>query len=235
MNHRLSQRLFSNLELLKNSELSQLTPLSSDVETLNETLTKINTDDWHLLEFIINKAEEYRVPVDTLLRCDLSVLNPSEILKIFKSTIKHEAALSEFGVVRIPFISIVFGSHLMAQADPLALPAMELPRRLFPQFNLRSYTAFEVEGDSMLPEVPSGSAVIGELVEDISEIQDGKRYIVSCSEGIFFKRIFLSEDFDISGNLILKSDNQNGSYPDKTVNINSDAKFWVAYKILVNV
>jgi transcriptional regulator with XRE-family HTH domain len=81
-----------------------------------------------------------------------------------------------------------------------------------PQFHLpnlatnKSYRAFEISGDSMLPLV-SGTLIIGAYVEQLSEIKSGKTYVlVTATEGVVYKRVFnyLNEN----GKLFLVSDNE---------------------------
>lgn len=82
----------------------------------------------------------------------------------------------------------------------------ELPRFKLPMLKQGTYRAFEISGDSMLPILP-GTIVVGEWVEDISAVKNGKPYIlVTEREGIVFKRVFnyLQE----SGKLFLVSDNR---------------------------
>jgi len=95
--------------------------------------------------------------------------------------------------------------YLNGYADPEYIK--ELPR-----FNLpflpsnATYRAFEISGDSMLPLLP-GTIIIGEYVESLSEINDGKTYVlVTNTEGIVFKRIF--NYVDEKGKLFLTSDNK---------------------------
>lgn len=82
----------------------------------------------------------------------------------------------------------------------------ELPRFKLPILKQGTYRAFEISGDSMLPILP-GTIVVGEWVEDIHTVKNGKPYIlVTAREGIVFKRVFnyLQE----SGKLFLVSDNR---------------------------
>lgn len=81
-----------------------------------------------------------------------------------------------------------------------------------PQFHLpnlssnKTYRAFEISGDSMLPLV-SGTLIIGAYVEQLREIKSGKTYVlVTSSEGIVYKRVF--NYLEENGKLFLVSDNQ---------------------------
>ncbi len=70
----------------------------------------------------------------------------------------------------------------------------------------RTYRAFEIQGDSMLPVQP-GSIIFAEYVEDVTAIKNGKLYVlVTRNDGIVFKRVF---NFSGKENkLLLVSDNR---------------------------
>lgn len=94
--------------------------------------------------------------------------------------------------------------YLNGYADPEFVK--ELPRFKLPMLSQGSYRAFEISGDSMLPILP-GTIVIGEFVEDLASLKNGKTYVlVTNREGIVYKRVFnyLSEN----GKLFLVSDNR---------------------------
>ena len=82
----------------------------------------------------------------------------------------------------------------------------ELPQLALPFLGKGDMRAFEITGDSMLP-IPSGTIIIGERLEKISHVKDGKPYIlVTKSEGIVFKRVF--NYLKDKGVLYLVSDNK---------------------------
>jgi transcriptional regulator with XRE-family HTH domain len=82
----------------------------------------------------------------------------------------------------------------------------ELPRFKLPVLPRGTYRAFEINGDSMLPLMP-GTVVIGEYVEDLRQLKNGKTYIlVTQREGIVYKRVF--NYLDENGKLFLVSDNR---------------------------
>lgn len=94
--------------------------------------------------------------------------------------------------------------YLNGYADPEYIK--ELPRFKLPMLSQGTYRAFEITGDSMLPILP-GTIVIGEWVEDIHNLKNGKSYVlVTQREGIVYKRVFnyLQEN----GKLFLVSDNR---------------------------
>ena len=94
--------------------------------------------------------------------------------------------------------------YLNGYADPEYIK--ELPRFKLPILKQGTYRAFEISGDSMLPIVP-GTIVIGEWVEDIHSLKNGKPYVlVTQREGIVYKRLF--NYLEENGKLFLVSDNR---------------------------
>lgn len=70
----------------------------------------------------------------------------------------------------------------------------------------KTYRAFEIQGDSMLPIQP-GSIIFGEYVENIGSVKNGKLYIlVTRQDGIVFKRVFNFSQAE--GKFLLISDNR---------------------------
>ena len=94
--------------------------------------------------------------------------------------------------------------YLNGFADPEYVK--ELTSFRLPLLKHGTYRAFEISGDSMLPILP-GTIVIGEFLEDLNDIKNGKTYIlITQREGIVYKRVFnyISEN----GKLFLVSDNR---------------------------
>ncbi len=100
----------------------------------------------------------------------------------------------------------------------------ELPRFRLPILGQGTYRAFEISGDSMLPILP-GTIVIGEYVDDIRTIKNGKTFIlVTNREGIVYKRVFnyITE----SGKLFLVSDNRH--YAPYQIDVDDVVEAWIA-------
>lgn len=94
----------------------------------------------------------------------------------------------------------------------------------------RTYRAFEIQGDSMLPVLP-GSIIFGEYQDGISAVKNGKPYVlVTNHDGIVFKRVFNFSDKD--GKLLLVSDNR--SYEPYTVDANEVLEVWAAKAFFSN-
>jgi transcriptional regulator with XRE-family HTH domain len=94
----------------------------------------------------------------------------------------------------------------------------------------RTYRAFEIQGDSMLPIQP-GSIIFGEYLENIERIKNGKPYLlVTQQEGIVFKRVFNFSDKE--GKLLLVSDNR--TYEPYTVDASDVLEIWAAKAFFSN-
>lgn len=106
------------------------------------------------------------------------------------------------------------------------LPKISLP--VLPRN--KTYRAFEIQGDSMLPVQP-GSIIFGEHVEDVGDIKNGKLYIlVTKQDGIVFKRVFNFADDE--GKLLAVSDNR--QYQPFSVAADDVLEIWAAKAFFSN-
>ncbi|MEP2511452.1 MAG: helix-turn-helix domain-containing protein [Reichenbachiella sp.] len=162
------------------------------------------------LNNLLRMSELFNVSVDTLISKVVSELSEDEL---------HQA---EEGSSRILAISVdseenenielisqkASAGYMNGYADPTYIenmPKFQLP--MLPK-NV-TYRAFEISGDSMLPLQP-GTVIIGEYLENISHIKNGKTYVLlSKEEGIVYKRVF--NYVEENGKLFLVSDNKSYS------------------------
>lgn len=79
-----------------------------------------------------------------------------------------------------------------------------LPSFRLPGLTNSTYRMFEVEGPSMAPNVLHGDRVIGEWVNKLEDIRDGRVYVVVHSGGVAIKRVV--NRLQERGKLYLKSD-----------------------------
>ncbi|HPM30757.1 MAG TPA: LexA family transcriptional regulator [Chryseolinea sp.] len=107
----------------------------------------------------------------------------------------------------------------------------DLPKISMPMLpKNRTYRAFEIQGDSMLPIQP-GSIIFGEYLEAISSVKNGKLYIlVTKQDGIVFKRIFNFADDE--SKVLLVSDNR--LYEPYSINADDVLEVWVAKAFFSN-
>ena len=85
------------------------------------------------------------------------------------------------------------------------LPAFDLP---IPEFRNATYRGFQVEGDSMLPNLKPGEWVLAKAVEHIDDVSPNKMYVVVLQDAILVKKIIKKPN---SNNVTLVSLNE--TYP----------------------
>lgn len=66
------------------------------------------------------------------------------------------------------------------------LPAFNIP---LPEFRNASYRGFQVEGDSMLPNIKPNEWVLGRAVPSLNEATDSKIYIVVLRDSVLVKKL----------------------------------------------
>lgn len=71
------------------------------------------------------------------------------------------------------------------------LPAFEFP---IPQFKNSTYRGFQIEGDSMLPNLKANDWVLARAVEKLSHINSNKIYVVVLFDSIMVKKINVLEN-----------------------------------------
>jgi len=100
-----------------------------------------------------------------------------------------------------------------------------LPTFNMPHLTNGTYRCFEVYGNSMVRTFFDGDLVFGKYVESLSDIKDGRIYVVvSKDDGIVLKRVI--NRIEERGKLILKSDNKNGNYPTYTIDAEDVMEVW---------
>ncbi len=155
------------------------------------------------LNNLIKIAEVFSVEVDTLIRKDIAKLSISEAtkekLKILAITVDKQ---NNENIELVP--QKAAAGYLNGYADTAYI--QELPRFQLPNLpKSATYRAFEISGDSMLP-LQSGTIVIGSYVEKITDIKNGKTYVlVTSKEGVVYKRVF--NYLEEKNKLALVSDN----------------------------
>lgn len=85
------------------------------------------------------------------------------------------------------------------------LPAFDLP---IPEFRNATYRGFQVEGDSMLPNLKPGEWVLAKAIEHIDDVNANKMYVVVLEDAVLVKKI---EKRPNSNNVVLISLNE--TYP----------------------
>lgn len=108
------------------------------------------------------------------------------------------------------------------------LPAFDLP---IPEFRNATYRGFQVEGDSMLPNLKPGEWILAKAVEDLKDTNPNKIYVVVLQDSVMVKKIEKSPNTD---QIILISLNE--TYPPYTIEPYQIQELWqVSSKITFGV
>lgn len=108
------------------------------------------------------------------------------------------------------------------------LPAFDMP---IPEFRNATYRGFQVEGDSMLPNLQQGEWVLAKSIEHIDHISANKMYVVVLQDSIMVKKI---EKKPNSNNISLVSLNE--TYPPYDIKPFQIQEIWeVSSKLTFNV
>jgi len=165
---------------------------------------------------VMNKIAAYfNLSLDQLLNVDLSKLQDEEIVKqreVSKYAAAHNLRIltitvdneNSENVEFVPEKARAGYTSGYADAEFLSnLPKYRLP--FLPKG--KTYRAFEIEGESMLPLLPN-TIVIAEYIQNWNDVKDGQVCIVlSKSEGIVLKKVY--NRIKKRGALLLKSTNIN--------------------------
>jgi len=108
------------------------------------------------------------------------------------------------------------------------LPAFDIP---LPEFRNATYRGFQIEGDSMLPNLKPGEWVLAKAVEGLQDISPNKIYVVVLQDAVLVKKIEKSPNPVV---VSLISINEN--YPPYSVNSEDIQELWqVSSKITFGV
>ena len=108
------------------------------------------------------------------------------------------------------------------------LPAFDMP---IPEFRNATYRGFQVEGDSMLPNLQPGEWVLAKGIEHIDHVSANKMYVVVLQDSVMVKKI---EKRPNSNNITLVSLNE--TYPPYDIKPFQVQEIWeVSSKLTFNV
>lgn len=176
---------------------------------------------------LIKMANLFKVSLDHLVQHDFknsgfpmptqSISSSGKDLKVLAITVDKE---DKENIELVP--QKAAAGYLNGFADPQYIEA--LPKFQLPMLNNGTFRAFEISGDSMLP-LTSGSIVIGKYTEYISDIKNGKTYVlVTKQEGVVYKRVF--NYLTDHGKIHLVSDNK--AYSGYNINPEDVLEIWEA-------
>ncbi len=173
------------------------------------------------LEFLISLSDYFKLPIDILLRNDLTKSKDSSFIEIGDKRVLFPISIDEDGENLIEIVPVkASAGYLNGYDDPEYIE--QLQKIKLPFLPTGKHRAFPIKGDSMLP-MKDGSFVIGKFIEDRSEITSGKTYVlITLNDGMVYKRV--QNNIEASNTLQLISDNRN--YKPYNVPINEVIELW---------
>lgn len=108
------------------------------------------------------------------------------------------------------------------------LPAFDLP---IPEFRNATYRGFQVEGDSMLPNLRAGEWVLAKATESLDSINSNKMYVVVLHDAVLVKKIE-----KVPGTNVVSLISLNENYPPYQVENQNIQELWqVSSKITFGI
>lgn len=98
------------------------------------------------------------------------------------------------------------------------LPAFDIP---LPEFRNATYRGFQVEGDSMLPNLRPGEWVLAKAVESIQDVSPNKMYVVVLHDAVLVKKLEKSPNGHKVSLISL-----NETYPPYEVDVQQIQELW---------
>ena len=166
----------------------------------------------------------FKLTLDELLLKDLSNTSNNYLAK------RRQQKMMTADRNLIHFVPVkAAAGYLASYADSEFID--ELNTFTLPMLSGGNYRAFEIIGDSMLP-TPSGSIIVGEKIENTTDIKNSQAYIVvSRNEGIVYKRV--EKNNRSKNKLTLVSDNP--QYQPYQVNAEDVVELWQAQMVISKI
>ena len=173
------------------------------------------------VDFLINLSDYFKIPIDVLIKNDLSKAKDSSFIEVGNRRILFPITVDGTNEDLIEIIPIeASAGYLNGYSDPEYIE--QLDKIKLPFLKSGTYRAFPIKGDSMIP-VKSGTFIVGKFVENFKSIKNGKTYIaITLNDGIVYKRLYKEKD-DLS-KLLFSSDNK--KYEPYLVSIHEILELW---------
>ena len=207
--------------------LRRLKGLTQEVlaEDLSVTRSRISSYEEErsapAIDMLIKLSDFFKVPIDILLRNDLTKAKDSSFIEIGNQRVLFPITVDDDNNNLIEVVPVkASAGYLAGYDDPEYIEQLEKIK--LPFLPTGKHRAFPIKGDSMLP-MKEGSFVIGRFVEDRTEIISGRTYVlITLNDGMVYKRVY--NQIKQSNTLLLVSDNKN--YKAFEVSIDEVLELW---------
>ncbi len=194
-------------------------------EELNITRSRIGSYEENrsapTIEILIKFSDYFKIPIDILLRNDLTKSKESSFIEIGNQRVLFPIVVDSENENLIEVVPIkTSAGYLAGYDDPEYIE--QLQKIKLPFLPTGKHRAFPIKGDSMLP-MKDGAFVIGRFIEGRNEIVSGKTYVlITLNEGMVYKRV--ENHIEKKGTLKLISDNK--AYQAYEIPINEVMELW---------
>jgi len=207
--------------------LRRLKGLTQEVlsEDLSVTRSRISSYEENRsapnIDMLIKLSDYFKVPIDILLRNDLTKAKDSSFIEIGNQRVLFPITVDDANNNLIEVVPVkASAGYLAGYDDPEYIEQLEKIK--LPFLPTGKHRAFPIKGDSMSP-MKEGSFVIGRFIEDRTEIISGKTYVlITLNDGMVYKRVY--NQIKQSNSLLLVSDNKN--YKTFEVSIDEVLELW---------
>jgi len=207
--------------------LRRLKGLTQEVlsEDLNVTRSRISSYEENrsapTIDMLIKLSDYFKVPIDILLRNDLTKAKDSSFIEIGNQRVLFPISVDDDNNNLIEVVPVkASAGYLAGYDDPEYIEQLEKIK--LPFLPTGKHRAFPIKGDSMSP-MKEGSFVIGRFIEDRTEIISGKTYVlITLNDGMVYKRVV--NQIKDNNTLLLISDNKN--YKAFEVSMNEVLELW---------
>ncbi|WP_431107718.1 XRE family transcriptional regulator [Winogradskyella poriferorum] len=173
------------------------------------------------IEFLIQLSDFFKLPIDILLRNDLTKSKDASFIEIGNQRVLFPITVDTDNEDLIEIVPAkATAGYLNGYDDPEYIE--QLQKIKLPFLPTGKHRAFPIKGDSMLP-MKDGAFVVGRFIEDRNDIKTGRTYVlVTLNDGMVYKRVMNNIDFN--GSLLLISDNK--TYNVYSVPIDEVLEIW---------
>jgi len=173
------------------------------------------------IDFLVDLSQYFNIPIDAFIKNDLSAATDSSFIEIGNKRILFPITVNSKNEDLIDLVPVeASAGYLRGYSDPEYIE--HLNKIKLPFLPTGTHRAFPIKGDSMLP-VKSGAYIVARFIEDISDIKNGRTYIVlTLNDGLVYKRIY--DKIEEHGMLLLASDNK--KYDPYYVNVDEIIELW---------
>ena len=157
------------------------------------------------IEFIVELSDYFKIPIDSLIRNDLSGAKDATFIEIGNKRVLFPITVDGANEDLIEIIPAkASAGYLDGYEDPEYIE--QLQKIKLPFLPTGTHRAFPIKGDSMLP-VKDGAFIVAKYVEHLEDVKPARTYIVlTKNDGLVYKRLYNAEDRDNA--FLLSSDNK---------------------------